>query len=66
MKERLKKRRKLNRYDNFDSKFYKKVQAGFIKLSNKNSKNYMKVDSNLNIEDNKKLILNKIKKLIQE
>jgi dTMP kinase len=66
MKERLKKRRKLNRYDNFDSKFYKKVQAGFIKLSNKNSKNYMKVDSNLNIKDNKKLILNKIKKLIQE
>ena len=64
MKERLLKRKKLNRYDRFNSKFYKKVQDGFLKISKVNPKKYMKIDSNLNIDDNKKMILNKIKELI--
>ena len=61
---RLKKRKSLNRYDKFNSAFYNKVQKGFIKLANSKKKSYMIVDSNLEIEKNKKLILNKIKKLI--
>ena len=61
---RLKKRKSLNRYDKFNSEFYNKVQKGFIKLANSKKKSYMIIDSNLEIKNNKKLILNKINKLI--
>ena len=64
MKLRLKQRKKLNRYDKFKMLFYKKVQSGFIKISNKNKKKYLKINSNLNISINKKIIINKINKLI--
>ena len=64
MKLRLKQRKKLNRYDKFKTQFYKKVQAGFIKISNKNKKKYLKINSNLNISINKKIIIKKINKLI--
>jgi dTMP kinase len=64
MKKRLLKRKKLNRYDQFSPSFYKKVQNGFIKILNKNPKKYMKIDSNLNIDDNQNIILNKFKVLI--
>tara|TARA_B100000795_G_scaffold247278_1_gene213426 strand:+ start:1008 stop:1622 length:615 start_codon:yes stop_codon:yes gene_type:complete len=65
MQERLAQRKKLNRYDKFSAIFYKKVQEGFLKILNKNPKNYMKIDSNLNILENKKKILNKIDHLIK-
>ena len=61
---RLKKRKSLNRYDKFDSAFYSKVQKGFVKLANSKKNSYMIIDSNLEIEKNKKSILDKIKKLI--
>ena len=64
MKKRLLKRSKLNRYDQFNPSFYKKVQDGFIKIMKKRPNNYMKIDSNLNIIDNQNLILNKIKELL--
>jgi len=64
MKERLFKRKKLNRYDQFKDNFYKRVQEGFIKILKKNPKKYMKIDSNLDITVNKILILSKIKQLI--
>ena len=64
MKKRLTERKNLNRYDKFDSHFYEKVQKGFIKLSKKNPKKYMKINSNLDIINNKKIIINKINDLI--
>ena len=64
MKDRLLKRKTLNRYDQFNNNFYKKVQNGFIKILMKNPKKYMKIDSNLDITYNKNIILNKIKELI--
>ena len=64
MKKRLLKRKKLNRYDQFSSSFYKKVQDGFIKILKKNPKRYLAINSNLNIDDNENIILNKFKKLI--
>ena len=60
MKERLFKRKKLNRYDQFKDNFYKRVQEGFIKILKKNPKKYMKIDSNLDIDINEKIIINKI------
>jgi dTMP kinase len=64
MKKRLRKRKILNRYDKFNSSFYKKVQSGFIKILKKNPKKYMQINSNLDIIDNENLILNKVKELI--
>ncbi len=64
MKIRLKKRKKLNRYDNFEMSFYKKVQSGFIKIANKNKKKYLKINSNIDIAINKEIIIKKINKLI--
>ena len=64
MKERLIKRKNLNRYDKFNSEFYEIVQKGFIKILKNNPKRYMLIDSNLVISHNEKIILDKIKKLI--
>ena len=63
LKKRLYLRKNKNRYDNFKIKFYKKVQAGFVKLS-KNKKNYVVIDSNNNLVENKKKVLNMIIKFI--
>ncbi len=63
LKLRLKKRKRLNRYDKFNSKFYSKVQKGYLKIFSKR-KNYMIIDSNLPINVNKKIIINKILDLI--
>ena len=64
MVKRLRSRRLLNRYDNFNFNFYKKVQKGYLNLYKKNKKKYQLVDSNLDIDHNHTLILQKIEKLI--
>ena len=65
MKIRLNKRKSLNRYDKFKMQFYKKVQDGFIEIAKKNNKKYLKINSNLDISLNKKIIINKINQLIR-
>ena len=62
--ERLKKRKSLNRYDRFNMTFYNKVQNGFMKLSKLKKNKYELINSNLDIKNNEKLILNIIDKLI--
>jgi dTMP kinase len=62
--ERLKKRKSLNRYDRFNMTFYKKVQDGFLKLSKLKRKKYELINSNLDIKNNEKLIINVIDKLV--
>ena len=64
LKKRLFKRKRLNRYDKFKHAFYKKVQNGFIHQAKQNSNKYLIVNSNLKIEDNKKIIINKINKIL--
>lgn len=64
LQKRLSKRKNLNRYDKFEIDFYEKVQKGFIKIANKNSNRYLKVNSNLEISFNKKVIIKKLEKLI--
>ena len=63
--QRLKKRKSLNRYDQFDINFYNKVQKGFLKLAKSKKKAYKIIDSNLDIKKNEDLILNQLKKLIK-
>ena len=64
LKKRLFKRKRLNRYDKFKHTFYKKVQKGFIHQAKLKSSKYLIVNSNMKIEDNKKIIINKINKIL--
>ena len=61
---RLKLRKKLNRYDKFNVNFYNKVQNGFLKLA-RNKKDYKIINSNLDIIENEKKIIDIINKLIK-
>ncbi len=63
--QRLKSRKSLNRYDQFDMNFYNKVQKGFLNLAKSNKKSYKIIDSNLDIKINEDLIIKQIKKLIK-
>ena len=64
MKTKLKNRKKINKYDKFNYSFYNKVQKGFLKIA-KGKSNYVILDSNIySIEDNKNIIINKIKKIL--
>ena len=65
MLKRLKDRKKLNRYDKFNNNFYKQVQDGFLKIAKKNSSKYQIIDSNLEIKFNRKLIIDRITRLIK-
>ena len=62
---RLKKRKSLNRYDQFNINFYTKVQKGYLQLIKNKNKSYQIVDSNLDIKKNEDLILNQLNKLIK-
>ena len=64
MIKRLRLRKSLNRYDKFSSLFYQRVQNGFISLSKKNRDKYQIINSNLDINNNKSLIIKTIDKLI--
>ena len=64
LKIRLKKRKKLNRYDKFKLNFYSKVQKGFLNIA-KNKRNYKIIDSDQCIEINQKKIIEKVEKLIK-
>ena len=64
LQKRLKQRKLLNRYDKFKMSFYNKVQKGFLDLLKKQKNKYQLVNSNLDINNNEKLILDKIDRLI--
>ena len=65
MLTRLRKRDKLNRYDKFSSRFYEKVQKGFLKIVRKKKNKHLIVDSNLELKKNKEIIIRKINDLIK-
>ena len=64
LKKRLSNRKRLNKYDRFNSTFYNKVQKGFLNIS-KNKKNYLHINSNKSLDLNKKIIIDKIESLIK-
>ena len=65
IKLRLKNRKNLNRYDKFNIQFYKNVQKGFLKILKNKKKRYMVVNSDLDVDFNKKMVINKINQLIK-
>ena len=64
LKHRLLKRKVLNRYDKFKYSFYKKVQKGFVNRTRLNKKKYLTINSNIEINKNKRIIINKINKIL--
>ena len=62
---RISNRKIINRYDKFKKSFYKKVQNGFLKISNKNKSKYMTIYSSNKFEVNQTIIFNQVKKLIK-
>ena len=64
MIKRLKIRKSLNRYDKFKNNFYQRVQRGFLQISKKNKPKYQVINSNLDIEYNKKEIIKSIDRLL--
>ena len=62
--KRINKRKILNRYDKFSYSFYEKVQKGYLKLSKRNKRKYLIINSNLDKEKNKLLIIKKVNQLI--
>ena len=63
--KRLNRRKNKNRYDNFNIKFYQKVQNGFSKILN-NKNNVMTIDTNDTLTNNKKQIINKLEILLND
>ena len=57
--QRLKKRKKKNRYDKFSKGFYIKVQNAFIKLAKKDKKRYFMLDNSKDSNTVEKIILHK-------
>ncbi len=57
--ERLKKRKKKNRYDKFSKKFYIKAQNAFLKIAKKNKKKYFVIDNSKDSVETEKIILDK-------
>ena len=58
--QRLKKRKKKNRYDKFSKGFYIKVQNAFIKIAKKDKKRYFVLDNSKDSNAVEKIILEKI------
>ncbi len=60
-RQRLKKRKTKNRYDNFSQSFYSKAQKAFIKIA-KGKKNYFVLDASKNDNNLEKLIFKIVRK----
>ncbi len=54
--QRLKKRKKKNRYDKFSKNFYIKAQNAFIKIAKKNKKRYFIIDNSSDSKETEKII----------
>ena len=65
LKKRLRKRRKKNKYDKFDFKYYNKVQNGFKKIF-KNKKNVTLINSDDQITNNKNTIIKQLQRLLND
>ena len=57
--QRLKERKRKNRYDKFSMNFYTKVQNAFFKIAKKNTRRYFVVDNSKDSKETEQIILNK-------
>ena len=64
--QRLKNRKRKNRYDKFSKNFYIKVQNAFIKIANKNKRRYFIIENSKDSKETEKVILNKFMKVLSK
>ena len=64
--QRLKKRKKKNRYDKFSKNFYDKVQKAFLKIAKTDKKKYIIIDNSLDTPETEKIIFNKFIKVFNK
>ena len=64
--ERLRKRKKRNRYDKFSKNFYTRVQKGFLEIAKINKKRYIVVDNSFDTPDTERIILDKFIKSLRK
>ena len=64
--QRLKKRKKKNRYDRFSKNFYDKVQKSFLKIARKDKKKYIVVDNSFDTPETQKIIFRKFLKVFNQ
>ena len=64
--QRLKKRKKKNRYDKFSKHFYKKVQNAFIKIAKTDKKRYIILETSKDTKDTEKIIFTKFTKILHD
>ena len=60
--QRIKKRKKSNRYYKFSKKFYTNAQKAFLKLAKTNKKRYIVIDNSKNSPLTEKIIFDKFMK----
>ena len=63
---RLKKRKKINRYDKFSKNFYDRVQKAFLKIAKTDKKKYTIVDNSLDTPETEKIIFKKFIKVFNK
>ena len=64
--ERLKKRKKKNRYDKFSKNFYIKAQNAFINIAKQNKRRYFILDNSKDSKETERIILNKFIKALHK
>ena len=64
--QRLKKRKKKNRYDKFSKNFYDKVQKAFLRIAKKDKKKYIIVDNSFDTPETQKIIFRKFLKVFNQ
>ena len=64
--QRLKKRKKKNRYDKFSKNFYTKVQNAFIKIAEKNTRRYCIVDNSEDSTKTERIIFDKFMQFLNK
>ena len=64
--QRLKNRKKKNRYDKFPKNFYVKVQNAFIRIAKKNKGRYFVIDNSKDTKITEKIILNKFTEVLNK
>ena len=64
--QRLRKRKKKNRYDKFSKNFYIKAQNAFINIAKKNKKRYFILDNSNDSIQTEKIIFNKFLSLLKK
>ena len=64
--QRLKRRKKKNRYDKFSKNFYIRVQEAFLKIAKTNKRKYTIIDNSLDTPETEKFIFSKFMKVLNK